>query len=238
MSKLPVVFLGGTLCDARLWASVFPQLPDNPIIVPDIRAADSADDMARRLLAELPERFCLCGFSLGAIVALHMMAQAPRRLAGLALISVNPLADRPENAPERYKAVARARRHGMESVIDELWPRYVDPVRFADLTLRQTIVDMAKACGPDVFEQQTNIAINRRDVREKLSLLSAPVLLIGGMSDPICPPERHALLAQACGQARWLSLPRCGHFVPLEAPQATAEALVKWIEESACELTH
>jgi pimeloyl-ACP methyl ester carboxylesterase len=35
--------------------------------------------------------FPLAGFSLGAIVALQMAADAPGRIAGLALLSVNPL---------------------------------------------------------------------------------------------------------------------------------------------------
>lgn len=235
MSKpeLPVVLLGGTLCDARLWQRVVPQLSGVHVIVPDGFGAHSADEMAALLLNELPERFLLCGFSLGAIVALHMMAQAPLRLAGLALISVNPLADAPENASVRRSALAKARRFGLDGVIEDLWPRYVDQDRLNDFALKQLVVDMAVACGPTVFAQQIDIAIQRRDVRESLRTLAVPLTLIGGQSDPICTPEHHALLAQASEQASWHSLPGCGHFVPLEAPEQTASILADWIRTSS-----
>ena len=42
--------------------------------------AETTAALAGQILAEAPERFALLGFSLGGIVALEMLAQAPERI--------------------------------------------------------------------------------------------------------------------------------------------------------------
>ena len=81
--------LPGTLCDARLYAPVVERL-GLPATIPALAGAETAAALAQLILAAAPERFSLCGFSLGAIVALEIVAQAPERVERLALIGCNP----------------------------------------------------------------------------------------------------------------------------------------------------
>src|SRR5690349_18408038 len=85
----PLVMLPGTLCDARLFGPLLDVL-GLTAAVPELSGAETAADVAGALLTSLPDRFALCGFSLGAIVALEIAAQAPERVERLALIGCNP----------------------------------------------------------------------------------------------------------------------------------------------------
>lgn len=232
-TELPLVLIGGTLCTARLWQPVVDRLALSSVICVSLTGADSAPKAAQRLLQNLPPRFLLAGFSLGAIVALQIAADAPERLAGLALLSVNPLADAPENATSRREAVRAARDQGLaEWIAANLWQKYVAPERLADASLKAAIGQMAQESGPDTFARQTEIAITRRDNRAALSALACPVIIINGAHDPICTPHHHQLASASAPRARQITVPSAGHFVVLEAPDDVAMPLRQWIQES------
>lgn len=229
---LPLVLLGGTLCNARLWQPVLARLTPSAAICPRLTADRSAEQAAQRLLEQLPPRFLLAGFSLGAIVALQMVADAPGRIAGLALLSVNPLAVPPEQAPARREAVSAARQQGLTHWLSSsLWPTYVAPSRVADQALRDLICRMAEESGLETLAAQTEIAITRQDNRGALASLACPIIIINGVQDPICTPHHHRLVAQSVPQARCVSLAAAGHFTLLEAPDEVAPPLRQWIQE-------
>lgn len=229
---LPLVLIGGTLCNEQLWQPLIAQLGSDKVHCVNAQGADSASLLSQRLLDVLPQRFCLVGFSLGAIVALQMLADAPQRIAGLALLSVNPLSDAPENAAARRRAVEQARSEGVGNWLSRtLWPRYVAPQRLHDAALHHTIIQMAEACGVERFAQQTEIAISRNDHRRALAQFAAPVLILGGAHDPICTPQHHRAAAEAAACERWVTLPECGHFLPLEDPRGVATLLRHWLQE-------
>lgn len=232
-SDTPLVMIGGTLCNARLWGPLIERLNLPAIICLTLSSDDSAQAASRRLLNALPPRFLLAGFSLGAIVALQMAADAPERLAGLALMSVNPLADRPENAGPRRAAVQAAREQGHgEWLSYTLWEKYVAPAHRPNRTLHDTLCLMAEETDSDTFFRQTEIAISRRDNRAALRDLRCPLLIINGEHDPICTPEHHRLAAECAENTRWVTLNSAGHFCLLESPDNAAAPLRQWIKES------
>lgn len=232
-TELPLVLIGGTLCTARLWQPLVERLTLSSVMCFSLTGSDSAPQAARRLLQNLPPRFLLAGFSLGAIVALQIAADAPERLGGLALISVNPLADAPENASSRRATVGAAREQGLAAWLSaNLWQKYVAPERLSDSALREIIGQMAQASGPDTFASQTEIAISRRDNRAALAALACPVIIINGAHDPVCTPHHHQLASASAVRARRITVPSAGHFVVLEAPDDIAPPLRQWIQES------
>jgi len=229
---LPLVLLSGTLCNARLWQPILARLNLSAAICPRLTGDTSAAQASQRLLEQLPPRFLLAGFSLGAIVALQMVADAPGRIAGLALLSVNPLADRPENAAMRRAAVSAARQQGLTRWLSaSLWPKYVAPSRVDDQALLALICRMAEESGLDTLATQTEIAITRRDNRGALASLACPIIIINGVHDPICTPHHHQLVAESAPQARCITLAAAGHFILLEAPDEVAPPLRQWIQE-------
>ena len=88
--------LPGTLCDRRLFGRQKRSLRhSHNIRLLDYRALKAARTQparsrwVQRLLAGLPEKLSLAGFSLGGLWALEILRQAPERVERLAMIASN-----------------------------------------------------------------------------------------------------------------------------------------------------
>ncbi|MBL6601014.1 MAG: hypothetical protein ISP41_19165, partial [Alphaproteobacteria bacterium] len=63
MTKPTLALLPGLLCDAALWSHQTAALGKTvDIVAPDLATHDTIAELARLVLAELPERFSLAGF--------------------------------------------------------------------------------------------------------------------------------------------------------------------------------
>lgn len=226
--RAPLLLIPGTLCDERVFGPMLARL-DGAAGTPPIAHADVAE-AADALLASAPPRFVAGGFSLGGFVVLEMLRRAPERLAGAVLIAgnVEPLAE--GLAEARRAEVETAKVHGAGAVIEALWPRCVARRNLADLGIKERLVAMAEAVGPDLFERQAELAITRPDSRATLLGAPVPILLLCGEEDAMSPPER-------CGGVLGPTttrhmLPGVGHFIPLEAPSEAAGAVDAWMREA------
>ncbi|WP_245578907.1 alpha/beta fold hydrolase [Cucumibacter marinus] len=230
----PLVFLPGTVCDDRLFAPLIEALGVENWITGPMSGGSSAADQARIVLEAAPARFALCGFSLGGIVALEIMAQAPERVTRLALIDTTPRPDPAANARTRRSAVKKAREHGMDGYILDAWDKLVSPANAADDALKATILAMAQDAGPDTLDSQTEIAINRADSRPRLAAIEVPTLIVAGEQEAVCPLDAHRELADGIPGARLVTIPDAGHFSPLENPAALAPHVRQWLGAAQC----
>jgi len=229
-AKLPLVLLHGTMCDARVFAPLLARLPPREVLVPPLVGHETAGAMARALLRDLPERFALGGFSLGGIVALEMIALAPERIAGLALIDTTARPDPEANRAVRRNAVARAAQIGTGRYASQkLWSLYVSGDAADDAAHRALVSAMAADAGVEAFRQQSEIAINRADSRPRLSRIGVPTLVLCGEDDRLCTAEMHRETAAAIPGARLAILPRAGHFALIEQPDAVAAEVTRWL---------
>jgi pimeloyl-ACP methyl ester carboxylesterase len=115
------------MCDARLFG---PQIAAfsglRPVHLATIAGADRVEALAAALLRAAPLRFALAGLSMGGIVAMEALRQAPDRVERIALLDTNPLAETPEVAARREPQIARARAGRLAEVVrDELAPLYL-----------------------------------------------------------------------------------------------------------------
>lgn len=209
-SAAPLVFLPGTLCDERVFAPVLGRLDRRARVLP-ILGADTAEQMADRILFAAPERMSLCGFSLGAVIALEIIARAPKRVERLALIGCNPGVLSPE------EALARAALTQTDFLSQET-SRY-------DKLLR----DMAQDTLPEVFAQQTAITLSRPDSRPRLGRIDVPTLVLCGADDRFCPPHLSRGIGAAVSNAHLAIIEGAGHYVTLDRPGAVASELVAWL---------
>lgn len=203
----PLIMLPGTVADARLFAPVLAHMGMRATI-PSLEGADTAAALATLLLAQLPRRFSLCGFSLGAIVALEIVAQAPERVERLALIGCNPGV----LSPEAHAARAALSR---EHFVSDSEPAIV--------------CSMAAEASDESWRQQTAITLSRADSRSRLAAIAAPVTIICGADDRICPPALSSDLAAAIAGARLALIEGAGHYVTIEQPEAVADHLIAWL---------
>ncbi|WP_116472989.1 alpha/beta fold hydrolase [Zobellella maritima] len=231
MSRIPLLLLPGTLCNHRLWAHQVLHLSDiaQPMVM-DVGSHPSTESQARQLLQQAPSRFALAGLSYGGILALEVMRQAPERISHLALLNTNARPDIPENEASRRRQLQHAQRQGLESLLREtLIPLYLHEDNRDNSPLIQTIVDMAVACGMEVFYNQLEAVRTRADSRPTLGAIHCPTLVLGGKEDVICNPDRHQEMAEEIPDARLVLLERCGHLSTLEQPEVVTAELRAWL---------
>jgi pimeloyl-ACP methyl ester carboxylesterase len=187
--------------------------------------------LAAEVLAHAPPRFALLGLSMGGIVAMELLRQAPERVERLALLDTNPRAETPEVRARRKPQIETARTGGLASVMrDEMKPNYL-----ADGPGRGDILDlcmaMALALGPRVFERQSRALASRPDQQATLAAFRGPALVLMGEDDRLCPRDRHELMQALIPGSRLAIVAGAGHLPTLEQPEATTAEIIRWLEE-------
>ncbi len=223
----PLVLIPGMMCDARMWGDLPSALPCTVHHALPTEG-ETIPDMAATILRTAPERFALAGLSMGGIVAMEMLEQAPERVERLALMDTNPLAEAPEAAARRAPQIARALGGDLDGVMrDEMKPNYLaDPDDAATLDL---CMAMARDLGPEVFRRQSLALKNRPDRTATLRRFSGAALILMGKDDRPCPRDRHELMHSLMPQSRMVIIPGAGHLPPLEQPALTLSALKDWL---------
>ncbi len=235
----PLLLLPGQLCTADIWAPQRGRLDQ----VADCRIGDLTQDetvetLAERLLATLPwPHFSVAGHSMGGIVAMEMLRQAPHRIHRLALIATNHRAETPERQALRVPQINEARDMGIgayaERILVPLYGAKDRPLAAADANL---IVSMAESLGHAVFRRQSLALRDRPDQTDTLGAFVGPVLLLCGSADQLCPISRHTDMAQLLPQATLRVILGAGHLPSLEAPDAVTDALITWLAQPTAPL--
>ncbi len=226
----PLVLIPGMMCDARMWGN-FSTAP-RKLIHALPTEYDTVQALAADMLKTAPPRFALAGLSMGGIVAMEVLAQAPARVERLALMDTNPRAETPEAKARRGPQIAKALAGGLESVLrEEMKPNYLAPgprkKQILDLCM-----DMALALGPNVFARQSVALRERPDQSATLAAFRGPALVLMGQHDRLCPRDRHEQMHMLMPQSRFVTIPSAGHLPTLEAPNLTFAHLRHWLQRS------
>ncbi|MGZ9811448.1 alpha/beta fold hydrolase [Pseudoroseicyclus sp. H15] len=229
---LPLLLLPGMMCDARLFAPQIAALSAGRTVqVPALTDAETMEALGARVLAEAPPRFALAGLSMGGILVMEMLRQAPERIERVAFLDTNPRAELPEVQANRAPQVARVREEGLAPVLRrEVFPHYLHPE--SDPALLDLCEEMALALGPDVFERQSLALRDRADAQEVLAAVRQPTLILTGEDDRLCPMDRHARIHELIPHARLVIVRQAGHLPTLEQPEAVNVALANWLSET------
>lgn len=226
----PIVFLPGMMCDARLFGPQAAAFSGAHVIHhAPITGADTIAALAEEVLANAPPRFALAGLSMGGIVAMEILRIAPGRVARLALLDTNHLAETADRAAARGPQMAAARSGRLEAIMrDEMKPNYL-----ADGPRRGEILDlvmaMALGLGPEVFVRQSRALESRPDQTETLKAAAVPTLVLCGRGDALCPVSRHERIAALIPGSELRIIEGAGHMPTLEAPAETTAALADWL---------
>ncbi|MFE1665101.1 alpha/beta fold hydrolase [Microbacterium sp. P02] len=220
----PLVLLAGMNCTADLWAGC----GVDDAITPQLTAT-SVDAQVDRLLSELPPTFVLGGLSLGAIVAMAIIARAPERVSGLCVVSTNakaPTTLQQESWRGWLEQLdgGAAPRDLQKQIIGSLLTPAVAASRpdLVERTLR-----MGDETGAPALRAQLQMQTTRVDLRPGLARVAAPTLVVSGADDAICPPSFHTEIAAAVPGARMVTL-EGGHLLPLERPDAFGALVRSW----------
>ncbi len=234
--KAPLVFLHEGLGSVAMWrdwpAQVCAQAGREGIVfsrrgyghsepVPDVRGAGrlqpdymhrEAFDVLPQLLAELGvEQPVLVGHSDGGSIALLHAS----RLAVSACIVMAPHVIVEDVS---VRAIEQAREAFETGGLRERLARY-----HAD-------VDVAFWQWNDIW---LSAGFRSFDIRGDCRRIAAPVLAIQGLDDPYGTMRQIEEIAPTAGRFEMLKLPQCGHSPHKDQPQATAQALVRFLAAAA-----
>ena len=233
-----LVLLHGFASTRRLWDAVIARLPPerySPLALDlpghgseaEASAPIAFDSCVSHVLARSPESFALAGYSMGGRVALHVALAAPQRVGRLVLVSTTAgIADADERAVRRVRDRRLAEQVEQGTIEDfvERWrsqPMFADDPPEVDALAR---AEMAPNRPEGVAAALRGIGTGEMaPLWDRLGELTMPVTIVVGERDAKfrVVAER---MAQALPAARLDVVPG-GHVLPLESPQAVAEAI-------------
>jgi len=229
----PLVLLPGMMCDERLFASQINELSKRrEVHFAKITDHETISELASDVLNNAPPVFALAGLSMGGIVAMEIVSQAPERVERLALLDTNPLAELPDVLKRRGPQIDAIKNGQLKEIIrDEMKPNYLfDGVRKTEIL--KLCMDMALDIGPDAFIRQSIALRDRVDQKNTLGSYKRPALVLCGRHDVLCQLERHELMHTLLENSKLEIIEDAGHLPTLEQPKITTMALASWLEDT------
>lgn len=254
-----VVLLHGQPGSAADWRRAAPHLVSEfTLVVPDRPGygrtggrASGFEGNARRLARLLDrqriDRAIVVGYSWAGGVALAMAETFPERVAGLVLAaSIGPeehfgWADRMLGAPVVGDVLAGLTIGLPGRVLGNQTVRQTVERHLRGQMLEAvTVISRLTGAGTDAPVWRSFVVEQRALLDELpglglgLGRVSVPVEVVNGDSDRIVPPSVGAGLARAIPEAARTVVPRAGHFLPHDHPEAVADAVRRvWGRASA-----
>ncbi len=230
----PLVLLPGMMCDGRLFG---PQIKHfgrtRAIHLPPLTRHDTVEALAREVLKFAPDHFALAGLSMGGIVAMEVIRQAPERVSRLALMDTNALAETPQVAANREPQIVKVMAGLLPEVMrDEMKPNYLAPGPGREAVL-DLVLEMAIDLGEGAFVRQSRALQKRPDQQATLRRILVPTLILCGAEDTLCPIERHEFMAEMVPHAVLRVIADAGHMPTLEQPEAVIREMETWLAASA-----
>lgn len=198
-----------------------------------------ADDVAAVIRLLGGGRAHVHGTSLGGLIGLSLAARHPDVVDRVALSCFLPRYDEAARTMRRTW-IAAARGIGMAAVADLTAVAGFSRAFFERPEAAGELERMREAFAhtdPEAFARATE-GILTLDLAPLAGDVRAPLLLIGGDEDNMTPVDPagdgfglRQLAARVPG-ARLVVIPQCGHYMVIEQPEATAEAIVEFVGEA------
>jgi pimeloyl-ACP methyl ester carboxylesterase len=229
--KLPIVFLHGAGGSSVVWMDAVRRLsPRRRVLAPDLPGHGQSDrwhpppevsiamyrDFVGTVCATLGvEKVILAGHSMGGQIALDCAAAWPERVGGLVLVATGAHLT---VAPRVFEVMERDWTNA---------PAWLQRVAWSPSTPREIVERWAGVVL--TAEQEITVAdfraVERFDGRPLLGKVRAPTLVVGGGDDLLAPVATLKALGQGIPWAQLELLPRAGHMVMLEQPDAFFRAV-------------
>jgi 3-oxoadipate enol-lactonase len=242
-----LVLLNGLLSDTTMWAGVLPGLADRYRILtfdsrgqgksdapldgpyPTVLLAQEAWDLFAALGVERP---WLLGLSNGSAMSLELLATHPGAFAGAVLTSAMSRIDFAMGLKTEHWA------HCLEvggplmqfdAVAPFLWGDAFLEARHGVLRAYHQVVTGGDKPQHGNLHQIRGIL--GWDIRERLSLIRDPVLVLCGAEDLLTPPWKCLETARGISGSRFEIVPGIGHAYPVEDPRGFVVAVRRFMDK-------
>ncbi|SEO44986.1 3-oxoadipate enol-lactonase [Trujillonella endophytica] len=237
----PVVVLSNSLGATRgMWDPQVPALAERfRVVTYDTRGHgespapagpytldDLVDDVVALLDRVGARRAHVAGLSLGGMTALRLAAREPDRVHRLAVLCSSAKAD-PQGFRDRAAAV---RTGGTAPVAATVVGRWLTPAYAAEHPDLVARLEAMIAGADDEGYAACCEVVAGLDLREDLSRIAAPTLVISGADDLALPPEHQRLIASGIPGAEFLSVSPGAHLANLERVSEVTGALLAHVD--------
>ena len=225
----PLYLIPGLGSDGTIWAATIEALGsavDAHIV--DTLSDGTLGEMAARFLRNAPPKFALAGISMGGMVALEVMRQAPERVTRLALFDTNAAPDDAGALAQRIATRGQlSRMADFGQITPQLWSYLVHASAISRVETAMGL--MMQAVGPARYCRQIDAVIARPDFRPVLSQIKVPTVVVIGNEDRVTPRHMTDAIVAGISGAQLIVIAGCGHLPPLEKPAETADILLSWL---------
>jgi 3-oxoadipate enol-lactonase len=236
----PIVMLHGLGGTSNSFQAMMPSLAGFRVVRPDLPGAGRSPTPRQKITIEFllealdnatahlgVGRAHIAGHSFGTLIAQHIAARHPERVASLTLFG--PILEPQQSARERLRERAATARHeGMSAVADQLIgsalataTAYENPVAVAfvrESHMRQDVEGFARSCE----------ALGEAE-RAEHRFISCPALIVTGEEDAVAPASVARELADKIAGAKVVIVNRCGHWTPVEKSRECGRLLSEFV---------
>jgi pimeloyl-ACP methyl ester carboxylesterase len=232
----PVVLIHGWACSSAVWSSVTERVGGaNATVAFDLPGFGASEKLGEPFsLADLAlaidealEAFgtadaVVVGHSMGGMVAQHLYAKSPQRVAGLVLCGTTSAAGTPyQETNQQLKGLITSQ--GPAALAAAMGPGlFGDQYRETRTSEVEEFIAEVAMCDEAALTASLD-AITQFDLTDQLGNISVPCTVVVGDADPFLEDCR--LLAESIDGASLLILEGVGHMEPMESPGAVAGAI-------------
>jgi len=241
----PMIFLHGWSQSKQIWHQQMEVFPDAHFLnLPghggsSLHDEGENDDWVDAIAEQLPDSpGIIVGWSLGGILAMQLALKYSEKVKGLVLVSTTPsFCNRRDDWNHGCdQATFNAFESGIKENSAKTMGRFFMLMLQGDSISRSDYNRIAKvAIDKQHPPTQTTLAkglqaLESNDLRERISSITVPVLVMHGAEDAIVPVEAGAWLAEMLPQATWQRFDACGHAPFLTQAETFNETLEQWCD--------
>jgi len=179
---------------------------------------------------KIKEPVMIAGLSMGGYVALEFVRQFPERVKALGLFSTKAGADTPEARDKRLKTAEQIEQGSLQVFVKKLLPSLVGKTALeSNPSLMVALTGMLAANRCEGVASALIAMAERSDSTGILGTLKCPVLIMAGEEDTLIPSSEAELMRARLGDAQLHILPKAGHLINLEQPEAFNKILANFI---------
>ena len=224
-----IYFLSGTMCTIDLWQFVFPKIMHYKPEYIDITSAASFDEINAIIHSKITSPAILIGFSLGGFSALNFASQYPEKIKKLIVIAANAKGLSEHEIRLRQSTISFLETHAYKGISNTRVQQFLHLDNHQNNSLINIIKKMDADLGKKVLIKQLKATSKRIDITEKLKAIDCSILLIGSKEDKLVSHNDITDLKKELKDSFSIFIKQCGHMIPLEKPNETAEIINNYL---------
>jgi pimeloyl-ACP methyl ester carboxylesterase len=221
----------GQVCD--LVTPDFPGFGGGPLPDGEATLDAYADAVVAGLDAQGLDRVVLGGTSMGGYTTMAVLRRHPQRVSAVLLLDTKASADAAAARDGRLAMAQELESEGSsQPLVDLVFPKLLGTTTVAR---RPEVTDRVRAAvaaaSPRAAAWAQRAMAARPDSFDTLRATTVPALVLVGEEDVLSPPTDAAAMAAAIPQATLAVVPEAGHLSPVEAPEAVAEVVSRFLAQ-------